>query len=258
MPRPLHLTKRAQLAYAWSASALAPLLAPETRFIILTTPRSGSGLLVNLLDSHRLIRCEGEIMRRRQVQVPPVTYVQSRAVLARRHRGIRAYGFKCLVPDIENRYKFDAVALVAQLRVRGYQVVALRRRDVLAQALSFLHAKGRKQWHLRTGDARVFDPLAIDPAELITMLDRIESRRARFNAIVSDVEHVEVVYEDDLVNAADHQSTIDRVCSALGLPVAPVQTNMERVAPESLPQRVRNYDEIVEALGQSRFAYLVP
>lgn len=44
-----------------------------TRFIILSTPRSGSTLLVNLLAAHPEIRCKGEILNRLYEWYPDVT-----------------------------------------------------------------------------------------------------------------------------------------------------------------------------------------
>src|SRR3954447_2731260 len=99
-PLPAAVSKRAQLLYARPLSALSERVAPKRRFVIVCLPRTGSQLLVSLLASHPVIRCDGEVLKSRHTRVSPEVFLASRSVLARRRRGCRAYGFKGLIVDL--------------------------------------------------------------------------------------------------------------------------------------------------------------
>jgi hypothetical protein len=101
------------------------------------------------------------------------------------------------------------------------------------------------------------EPATIAPADLINVLERAETWKARLDGIVEGLPQIRLVYEDDLADASTHQATVDRLCATLGLPSAPVTTNLVRVTPGSMSDRVTNYDEIVDALARSRFAELL-
>jgi len=82
---PEHVRRRLVLA-----TGMLP--APDIgRLCVLTSGRTGSELLVELLDSHPLMRCEGEIFT--DPQRYPMPFVRGRMRAAARI-GAKAYGFK--------------------------------------------------------------------------------------------------------------------------------------------------------------------
>src|SRR3954454_17120767 len=97
---PFGASKQAQRLYARPLSMCAPALAPEKRFVITCLARTGSQLLVSLLDGHPSIRCESEVLRARHPRVAPHVFLESRAFLARLRQRSRAYGFKGLYFDL--------------------------------------------------------------------------------------------------------------------------------------------------------------
>ena len=66
--------------------------------------------------------------------------------------------------------------------------------------------------------------------------------------------HLRIAYEDDLLDPARHQGTVDRLCGYLGLTSAPVSTELVKIAPPSLWGCISNYDEVRERLQSTQYA----
>lgn len=228
-------------------------------FCILTTGRSGSELLVHLLDSHPQIRCEGEILIEHRDF--PFLFARGR-MRAARHRGAEAWGFKINQLFLSERFggahiRGGLPRLVGRLRGHGFRFVHVRRRDTLRQALSGLRADLTGVYHLlRTDDERIgaFD---VDTGELVRLLHSLRAQDAELTALVETVPHRTLWYEDHLQRPDSQQAAVDELCGWLGLRSAPVVTEFEKLAPASLRDQVKNYDEIVRALGGTPFEELL-
>lgn len=238
---------------AYAAASLFRWSAPPQRFVVLTTPRSGSQLLVELLDAHPGIRCDSEILRR--PPLAPGRYVRGRAVQV----GARsqAYGFKMMVYQVIMQPWFYSSlgSFVAELRASGFRLVVLRRERQLDQALSFL-AGSQIGWHQHRGDGIRVDRLAVDPASLLHALVTFEGQRTAQEEAVEGVPHLAVTYETDLHGAAAQQQTVDRICDWIGVDRAPVTTDLVRPAPGGLVDRVADPAAVAAALRTTRFAPL--
>src|SRR4051794_23968029 len=146
-------------------AAIAPVLAPDIRFVVVSPMRAGSELLVSLLNSHPRIVCESEILRTRHPRLSPERYVDARSVMARvRHRRTLAFGFKLQAADLETMAMptdesgrvdagntADARAVADELAARGWRFIALERRNLLHQAMSWWRAKNEALWNPRVG-----------------------------------------------------------------------------------------------------------
>src|SRR2546429_2305199 len=126
-----------------------------------------SELLASLLDAHPAIVSEGEILQRPRRY--PTAYLRGHALrmMFRARRGSsmpRVHGWKLITnhvrwyPDVFP----DPKAFVADLAADG-EIIHLRRRDLLSQAISLLSAEVT-QFHVRTVDPRSsFEPIAFEP-----------------------------------------------------------------------------------------------
>lgn len=224
-------------------------LAPERRFVIVTTGRTGSELLVSLLDSHPAIRCDGEIFFTRRVA--PTGFLLRHAANAR-FKGAGAYGFKLLahhagLQDIE-----DAGRFLRALHERGFLLIVLERRDLLQQAISRVRLASTQQ-HYRRADSAVFSPLRVDPMAIIAAMFLIEDAVSSVREALADIPQLNLVYEDDLADAEAQQSTADRICAYLDLTPAPVESDLVRYAPRSTREQVENFAELAELLSGTRY-----
>jgi hypothetical protein len=240
--------------------ALAPLarvgVHPQERFVIYCPPRTGSTMLTSLLDQHPEVRCEGELLAR--FTPNPVHWIDGRAAW-QTLRGRRAWGFKVIT--LHNRwysYEYGTGAeLLGRLVDRGFQVVTIRRRDWLMQALSASYAARAGKYHHTTGDGATFTRPHVDPIEVLALLHTMEEEDEVLQESVRDVPHLSLWYEDDLLSAEAKQRTLDRLCDRLHLGPVTATTPYRPVAAPTLADRVRNPDEIAELLGSTRFARFV-
>lgn len=218
-------------------------------FVILTTPRSGSEALVRMLDSHDHIRCDSEILDRR-VRLAH-RFLAGRGAAAAR-LGARAYGFKLMSHHIS---WYHDEGLLDRLWLQGWQFVHLVRADLLAQALSALEGRDRV-YHQRAGE-RTFEPIQVDPVDLITYLNNQETYQQLNDRRLADIPHRTVVYERDLRDPARRDETVASIVDDLGLQSEPLGTDLVPVAPREALDRVANRDEVVTALSATRYRSLV-
>lgn len=238
---------------AYAAAPLFRWSAPEHLFVVLTTPRTGSQLLVELLDSHPAIRCDSEILEK--PPRAPGLYLRSRA--AQSGAGAHAYGFKLMTHHVvwQPQAYSSLGGFIAQLQKAGFQLVVLRRRHQLDQALSLL-AANQVGFHPRRGDRVAVDRLPVDAASLIHVLVLLEQQVLALEQTVRDLPHLAVTYEEDLLDPAGQQATVDRLCDWLGVARAPVTSNLVRPAPDGLVGRVADPAGMAAALRTTRFAPL--
>lgn len=240
---------------AYAPALLSPYVVPSRRFVILTAGRAGSELLVSLLDSHPRIRCASEILK--DARVSPNRYVAARAAMAR-IRGVDAFGWKLVLshfraPDGTVAGIGDPATYPARLVSDGWSLIVLVRRNPVRQAVSFIVGTERK-FHYRRGDALHSAPITIDPVRLLAATWIIESETQVLLDFVDRVPHLRLVYEQDLLDPSEHQSTVDRVCDYVGVDAASVRSELVKPASTSVRDLMANFDEVRGLLGSTRYA----
>lgn len=221
-----------------------------TKFLIFGAGRSGSSLLVDLLDSHPQIRCEGEILHHRVLF--PRLYVSCRAATAAQD----AYGFKLLSYQLRQVQKMHDPGLFLQrLHESRWKIIYLVRRNILRRALSNLYARHRQKFHARR-DERPTEAvrMPVDVSELLSWMEGMERLNRFEQQLLSDLPHLHIVYEDDLQDSHDHQPTVDRIFLYLGLPSARVKSNLVKATPRDLSDFVANHEELVQFVNDSLYS----
>lgn len=234
----------------------APLFARHRprRFVIVSGPRTGSELLRELLDSLADVQCEGELLQKGKRW--PLTYLNGRAALG--GHGLRAWGCKII-----DSHLIEALAdsrppgerLLVELVADGWTIVHLHRSDLLAQALSILHAM-QGQWHFRDPSA-TFERFEADPAAVIAMLYVLDGRARWLDERLLEVPHTRVGYEEDLRDPDRRKATVARLADVLGVPDSGASTDLRAIAPARPEDRITNLAAVVRALEQTRFATLL-
>lgn len=222
-------------------------------FVIVCGPRTGSELLRELLDSLPDVTCEGELLQR--APRLPLAYLNGRAVLG--GRGRAAWGCKILDSHLHlglTRSRPPGERLLPDLAARGWTIVNLRRRDLLAQALSYAHAM-QGQWHFR--ELSSFAPFEADTAAIIALLHVLDGNGRWLDDKLSEVPHTTVSYEEDLRPPERRDATLAHLADVLGVEHGAGSTELRAVAPERPEQRITNFDELARALEHTRFADLV-
>lgn len=245
--------------------------------MILTTQRSGSSWLVDLLDHHPSITAYGELFRvtdtsvscygatavpKFEVMVGPRTFSVSAGLAAKRlryvrglvraHPDARAVGFKLMYDQTR-----DHGGLLGALALLRVKFVHLVRRDSLSAVVSFDIASESARWHFRFGDAMSLPPIRADTASLVDRLQQrdreIERFRTRLARMAVPVH--EVAYED-LV--ARHEEALGAVVEFLGLPrpAAPLHSSLVRPTYRRPIDLVENREEVVATLAGTEYESL--
>ena len=254
---------RASIPAGWRAVAspvveyaAAPLGARRSQlrcFVVVGGWRTGSELLVSLLDSLSDVRCQGELLQ--QPRRWPVAYLNGRAALG--GVGHRAWGCKIISSHLSlapatSRPPGDQV--LARLAAQGWTIIHLRRRDVLAQALSCIHAE-RNQHHY--WKAVPFEPFPAEPAEVIAVLHTLDGHERWLDARLAHLPHTTITYEDDLRTPELQRATLGRLTQLLGVADTGARTDLRPIAPSRPGDRITNRAEVADALRHTRFAPLV-
>jgi hypothetical protein len=221
----------------------------------MTSGRTGSELLVSLLDSHPEIVCEGEVLR--EGRTFPTQFVAARASLAG-VRGARAYGWKLLLNQFRNpggmvRGIGEPERYPTRLLDNGYRLILLVRRNPVQQAMSFLRAEA-SQYHHRREDLAVFAPVAVDPVKLMASTWILEEETSILTRILDPHPHLRLTYEDDLMDPARHGEAVARICGYVGLEPAPVSSPLVKIAPTRMRDMVTNIEEVSELFRNTRYA----
>ena len=249
----------------------------QTTFVILTTQRSGSSWLVDLLDDHPALAVYGELFRvtdttvsghgatrvpNFEVMVGPSTFSTAPGLAPRRYRYLRglvrahprarAVGFKLMYDQTR-----DHPGLVLALTAVGARVVHLVRRDLLSAVVSFEIASEHDRWHYYEGDAVERRRLRADTRELLTRLRERDAEIERFRRTLRRLPMPvhEVVYED-LVARRDE--VLRGVTDFLGVPAStrPLRSELVRPTAGRTADLLVNRDEVRAVLADTEYGWL--
>ncbi len=228
---------------------LKALKCPQKRFVIFGRGRSGSTLLVRLLNSHPDIHCDGELLHEKVAF--PRLYVHSRAACAGKH----VYGFKLLSYQLISVQNMRSpTAFVRELYEKGYQVIYLRRENLLYHALSNIGARKRGRFHHHVGDGRIEKKkMHVDVEEVLKWMRGSDHLRKLEEDTLKGIPHLSLTYEAHLSANENHQTTFDEACRFLHLETAAVSADLIKLMPHRVEDMVENYEQLFEFLGDTEY-----
>ena len=245
-------------------------------FVVLTSPRSGSGWLVELLDSHPAIAAYAELFERDGIGVPSFgssgvpyfrSYVRhhgrrSPALLLRARylssvfsrRDVAAVGFKLMAGQLgQNR------GLLPELALRRVRVVHLVRVNTLDALVSYAQARSTGVFHPRRRDEPV--PVARVRLDPRTLLPRLEAHEHELLELRKAVDRLRLprldVYYEEL--ASDPDRVLTRILLFLGVAGhgRDLESDLVRSRMASRSDVIENVEEVRAALAGSRFAWML-
>lgn len=240
-----HKARASLLGYA-SEMRLAlrcPIPPKERRgFVIFSRARSGSTLLVSLLDQLQSVWCDGEILS--HAVMSPTGY----ALRCSKRRTEEIYGFKVLSYQLaEVQALRDPLEFFRTLTDRGFAVIHLTRASVW-QALSIKIASDTSQYHVaqpsEKGTKRARRLHHVDVSSFSKRLLWNQELAAFERALMAETPHLHIHYDQDLLHREAQQKTIDRICDFLETPRQPVIAGLQKILGESLDEIVSNADEV--------------
>lgn len=222
---------------------------PSKKFVIFTVGRSGSSLLVSLLHSHDKIHCDDELFRRRLLS--PLRYLHHKALLSSKP----VYGFKLNTYHFRDQKVESPKAFMKEIYDDGYQIISLKRRNIVRQAISHMYAIHRDKFHHQeTQGKQYYEEFAIDLELFQEKLDLFEGFRTQHTHLVEGFPHLQLYYEDDLLDATKHQTTVDRIADFLDVYPVQVSSRYAKTTPKQLADFVTNYSDVKAYLENSKYA----
>jgi LPS sulfotransferase NodH len=229
-------------------------VSPRRKFVIFGTGRSGSTLLVTLMNSNSQVFCDNEIYHRPVSN--PWRYLRARTKLG----GKEVYGFKCLTYHLGGPIGLaeeDQKEFLQQLHDEGYQILYLRRYNSLRQAISNIYARSRGQFHSNSVGAKKgpAPKVTVDLQELARWIDGVESQARREQGLLEGIPHLPISYEADLMDSADHPRLLARLSDYLEVDFEAPQTPLKKVTPKDFASFIENHEEMVAFLHEKGYAH---
>jgi LPS sulfotransferase NodH len=247
-------------------------------FVVLTSPRSGSGWLIDLLSSHPEVVAYAELFHLERRTAPGygasdipyfAPYLDSvspwtrrarvyhratflRRVYAGRH-GARAVGFK-LMYDQAQAHR----GLLELLALRRARVIHLTRANLLEALISWQVARETGIYNTRRGESPPRTVVLLDAERLHARLEQDELAvlwtRGRMERL--RLPRLEVSYEE-LV--AHREAMLARILGFLGVErrVDLLDSQLVRASPSSHLEMVENADDVRSTLAGTRFEWML-
>lgn len=226
---------------------------PETRFVLFARGRSGTTLLLSMLNAHPAVEADGEILRRRALC--PLRLVKQ----CEAQTQASVYGFKLLSYQLRSLQTHlpDRRAFLEALVEQGYRVLYLRRQNLLRHALSGLYAEHRRRWHQTETDAADRPAIRVRRDDLFRWLDGSAQLRRFEQEAIGGLPHLSLTYEEHLEDPACHADTLRRVTEWLNLdPIAP-DTSLCKTTPRRLSELATNPDDVRRWVAASPYAHFL-
>ncbi|TVQ05932.1 MAG: hypothetical protein EA359_02005 [Balneolaceae bacterium] len=227
------------------------MISRANKFVILSQSRSGSTLLKELLGSHPSIQCEGEILALtdgylsnrftlKAWQRLPILYFYCRKFQSKRE----VYGFTLFI--YHTPYIKGSIETLSKM---GWKIIHLKRKNIINQVISNIIA--RRNWYFhnfnnidRTAD-NSFD---ISEDEFLKAIRIRINWHQKEKSILHNVEHLQVIYEDDLEDNNKWQDTVDKIFNYLKIESMPVNSGLHKTYTKSYSELVCNYRDLIACL----------
>lgn len=240
-----------------------------TPFVLLTTQRSGSAMLVQSLSQHPQVICYHELFRhgsrerlaydkfvaesvtRRLARIvaPPVVTKSFLQRVFDSPSAEDAVGFKLMYNHLRRHWELPRI-----FRLMNVRVIHLVRNNVLKTYVSSLAARQRRLYHAKA-PADGLEPIVVPTAEIVRVLQRRASAIAAHRRKLRNHPCLEVSYEAMLGN---RDSEMRRIFRFLNVDEEHhVSTDYIKINPDRLRDVIANYREVELELAGSPFVDLL-
>lgn len=218
-----------------------------TRFVLVSRSRTGSNLLMSMLNSHPQIKARGEIFVR-------LGDADADARLAQFYR--RRYPRRIKAVGCKIHYHHPVDGSPAELRsalhrVPGLCVLHLRRRNILRTIASRELAVLTNDWVGREATGQRARRIELSPSELESGFKQTREWEAEAEAEFSRHRCLEVFYEDLVESPHDE---FRKILGLLGLPFRDPRTSLRKQNPNPLPELIANYFALKEHFAETKWA----
>jgi LPS sulfotransferase NodH len=231
--------------------------------LIVGSPRTGSNLLVDMLNSHPDFNIAGELFLDNNFKGPfqrlikmialrfPVWYVQRYARTLPEYKN-RGFGFKVFSNQIPNFNQF-----VLQFYQQGYRLLFLERRNILKQAFSIYFSYVKKQWVVTHPNEQIKESIQVDVDLLVQFIRFIQTSQQKQKEALQGLDVISVMYENDLATRSMQEAFSKRICTELNIPFVELTSSLLVMDTRPDEQRVSNLAEVIAYLNSYGFSDIV-
>lgn len=239
-------------ARIFAKSLITPRNEGVRKFLIIGRARSGTTLLTRLLNDHRQVRCEGELLVNNVLN--PVGMLDRTALKS----DAMAWGAKVLSYQmIQVQRLTRPIDFLQRLEARGFRFVHIKRRT-FDTTLSLLVAQKTSAYHSSDAPVRRGAAMHVDPQDFLRRIEWAE-RLLDFERIcLRDLPSYEVDYERDLADVDRRPAAMDALFDWIGVPRLSVSSDLKKMLEKDPRRVIENYDEVAETLRAGGFGYLLP
>jgi LPS sulfotransferase NodH len=238
--------------------------------MVLTQARTGSNMLVSMLDSHPNIKCFGEVFN----PASSFGYINWQSNSYKRriaHKYLRDYnieryidsllsvgpedntqavGFKVIYPGQFDRWP----NLRCYCRENDFKVISLIRKNLIRKYISSKIANFEGVWSTQERREKSVS-IEIDISDLSRFIDRIETIYHLIDSLTVEFRGIQISYEE---LSSNRESVMIEVLQFLGIEELEVQALKAKTAkqnPERLEQVIQNYDEVCSFINKTRYKW---
>lgn len=207
-----------------------------SKFIILSSGRSGSTMLESILQQHENITCNDELLRTNDLPLWDM--------------GIPISGFKCLNQHIHpstsnTRGKLFLKELQQDMSIK---IIYLRRVNEVARAISMILTKNIFKWHRWKGDEFEIPKVYIDPNALVREILTTRQVELFVRNITQGHQWLETTYETLCDN---YDNTVRSAFCFLGADPIVVPPKTDKFIRNKLEDQIDNWDEVLRVLSET-------
>lgn len=218
-------------------------------FVILAYPRTGSYLLVSILDQFPGIKCHGEIFKNRKIELPAETIDKLKATLQSRNAEPAVFIkrlFK-LTPDDHTGFKFFAnhnAELRKQLMYSNSINRVITHRNPFDIYVSQTRAIATGSWIDKKGDSQADKPLLrFDPEQFDKIIRNVLANQARMKIIAEKRPDTTITINYDEIAAIDPVRKIAEFIGASSQPEV-INVSLHKQTSERYSELFENFDQL--------------
>jgi LPS sulfotransferase NodH len=221
------------------------------KFVIISDARTGSTLLMALLDNHPEIIAKGELFKQLLDRTTPDIW---KDLFRKRSKKIKWVGFKLFYDHPWNSGERKVWDLIEQ--DKNIVIIQLVRHNKVRSYVSKQIGLKTKLWTeginkpntLTLEDKKV----NIDPRKCIENIEEIDRLEFQTKERFRDHKIIPMIYEE---LSADKNKAMNRIYKDLNVTVMEIQTNLKKQNPEKLQDLVLNYEELRNYLSNTRWDF---
>ena len=220
-------------------------LLSRRKFIIYCQTRTGSTLLVDLLNCHPRVHCDREIFA--FPTIFPARFIQAKRLI---HFN-KIYGCKIIGDQLEKQVGCEYMQpFLMELVRKGWKIIHLVRQDISRQAISQIIMEMSGNAHLYATEKREPIKYWLDPSRLQSHVEQILQKTLRDQQVLKSISCLRIVYERDLLYGNRHQETSDIIFDFLGLLATNVGSKFVKVNSPHLSNFIENHEDVKMLLNE--------